>query len=63
MNKECEHNYRVLDVVYSQRVQDKNTEYKRTTTYFCTKCMHEVVKIKSIWSTRGCPHWHKGFGV
>ena len=60
MEQQCEHEYKILDINYTRREGGYRAHYfKRTTTYYCTKCLNEEIKIKEEHSQEWPDWWKK----
>ena len=60
MGQQCEHNYKILDINYISRESGfRRYFFKRTTTYYCTKCLNEEIRVKEEQSQE-YPDWWKG---
>lgn len=63
-DKNCEHNFKVMEVVYTTCEHRLNTDYYRITTFFCTKCLQEVEEQKheTVGLYEKMPLWYNKRG-
>jgi hypothetical protein len=62
-SKHCDHDYKILDIVYVKKSTNTSDIYIRNTTFFCSKCLQESESIKreEVYKTeyKDKPVWFK----